>query len=432
MAVTAKKPAELRGPDNFDVAVVGGGAAGVAAALGAARCGASVVLVERYGFLGGAATNASVLAYCGLFKQGSEPERCVAGAADVVLAELAALGQMTDAFRSPSTGNWILPLEPEPLKLALDRVLLRAGVTLRLHSLLIDADRHGARLNAIRVADHAGTHTIAATTFIDASGEADLAARAGAGVLTGGLEGHPLQAASMPLRIGGVQKDAPFDRGLLRAMVRAHNARSPHPILRDDGGIIIRLPRSDEVWWLVADISTPGLASADLTQAECHARELAWAYVHSLRQHMPGFENAYLLGTGPQLGIRETRHVATRARVTLADARDGILRDDGIALAGWPMENHHAPGNPVYAKIGGSGVFHVPLDALRADGFDNLWCAGRIIGADASAFGSIRVMGTAFATGHAAGVAAALQAESSAGASAPAVRQTLLTQGAML
>ncbi len=419
-------------PEHFDVAVVGGGAAGVAAALGAAQCGTSVVLVERYGFLGGAATNASVLAYCGLFKQGTEPVRCVAGAADVVLAELAALSQAIDAFRSPTTGNWILPLEPEPLKLALDRVVLRAGITLRLHSLLVDAERTGARVHTIHVADHAGTHAITATTFVDASGEADLATHAGAGVLTGGLDGHPLQAASLPLRIGGVPQDVWIDRDHLRAMVHAHNASSPHPILRDDGGIIIRLPRSNEVWWLVADIATPGLASADLSHAECHARELGWAYVQSLRRHIPGFEQAYLLATGPQLGIRETRHVITRARVTLADARDGILRDDGIALAGWPMENHHQPGNPVYAKIGGSGVFHVPLDALRADGFDNLWCAGRIIGADASAFGSIRVMGTAFATGHAAGVAAALQVRSGRPNAAPAVRQALAAQGAML
>ncbi len=418
--------------EHFDVAVVGGGAAGVAAALGAARCGASVALVERYGFLGGAATNASVLAYCGLFKQGAQPQRCVAGAADIVLAELATLGQVIDAFRSPSTGNWILPLESEPLKLALDRVTLRAGVTLRLHSLLIDTEQRGAHLRAIHVADHAGTHTITANTFIDASGEADLAARAGNAVITGGLEGHPLQAASLPLRIGGVPRDAPIDRQHLRATVRAHNATSPYPILRDDGGIIIRLPRSDEIWWLVVDITTGGILSADLSRAECHARELGWAYVQSLQRHMPGFANAYLLGTGPQLGIRETRHVATRARVTLADAREGILRDDGIALAGWPMENHHEPGNPVYAKIGGDGVFHVPLDALRADGVDNLWCAGRIIGADASAFGSVRVMGTAFATGHAAGVAAALQAKSTLDVTPAAVRQTLRAQGAML
>jgi glycine/D-amino acid oxidase-like deaminating enzyme len=417
---------------NYDVAVVGGGAAGVAAALGAAQCGASVVLVERYGFLGGAATNASVLAYCGLFKQGPAPERCVAGAADVVLAELARLGQQMSAFRSPSTGNWILPLEAEPLKLALDRVTLRAGVTLRLHSLLVDAERDGGMLTTVRVADHDGTHAITAQTFVDASGEADLAARADASVIAGGLEGHPLQAASMPLRIGGVPRGLAIDRARLRALVPAHNASSAYPILRDDGGIIIRLPQSEEVWWLVLDITTDGLGGADLSRAESMAREYAWAYVQSLRTHMPGFAEAYLIGTGPQLGIRETRHVVTRTRVTLADAREGVLRDDGVALAGWPMENHHQPGNPVYAKIGGSGVFHVPLDALRAESFENLWCAGRIIGADASAFGSIRVMGTAFATGHAAGVAAALQARARGGVTASHVRDVLKAQGAMI
>jgi FAD dependent oxidoreductase len=417
---------------SYDVAVVGGGAAGVAAALGAAACGASVVLIERYGFLGGAATNASVLAYCGLFKQGPTPVRCVAGVADIILAELRALGQSTDAFRSPSTGNWILPLEAEPLKLALDRVTTRAGITLHLHSMLTDTVRSGATLEAVITADHAGLSTIAAKSFVDASGEADLSHRAGVPVITGGLEGHPLQAASMPIRIGGVPTDVALDRAALRALVSAHNANTPHPILRDDGGIFIRLPRSNEIWWLVVDVETAGLSGPDLTRSELLGRERAWAYVESMRKHMPGFASAYVIGTGPQLGIRESRHPKTRAIVTLGDARDGRMRDDGVALAGWPMENHHEPGKPVYKSIGGSGVFHVPLRALQAETINNLWVAGRIAGADAAAFGSVRVMGTAFATGHAAGVAAALQAGGTSSPHHSKVQSHLREQRAML
>lgn len=436
MAIVAERTAPPLAPNRadgtYDVVVVGGGAGGIGAALGAAETGASVLLVERYGFLGGAATNASVLAYCGLFKQGPEPVRCVAGVADRVLAELGRLGQRTRAHRSPTTGNWILPLETEPLKLALDRATRHPNLDVRLHGLLVAADREGERIAAVRIADHLGTSTIRARSFVDASGEADLAAVADVPVVTGGSGGSPLQAASMPLRIGGVPADVPLDRASLVAMVRAHNAADPDvPILRDDGGIILRMPGSNEIWWLVVDIVTDGFSAADLTLAEQTSRERAHAFVGALRRWMPGFGSAYLIGTGPQIGLRETRHVIPRRTVTEGDALAGRLAEDGVALAGWPMENHHAAGRPSYTSIGGDGVFHVPLDALRARDVENLWCAGRIIGADRAAFGSIRVMGTAFATGHAAGVAAALQA-----AAGPVrgdlVRATLVRQGALI
>ena len=178
--------------------------------------------------------------------------------------------------------------------------------------------------------------------------------------------------------------------------------------------------------WLVADVAVDGIQSANLTRAEMTTRENCWHYLEAMKRHMPGFANAYLISTGPQIGIRETRHPQARAQCTRAMALSGARDATSVALAGWPMENHHTPGKPTYESIGGSGTFQVPLDALRADGVDNLWLGGRLIGVDASAFGSVRVMGTAFATGHAAGVAAAF------GADVPGVQAELRRQGAML
>ena len=126
-----------------------------------------------------------------------------------------------------------------------------------------------------------------------------------------------------------------------------------------------------------------------------------------MRAHVPGFQNAYVVQTGPQIGIRESRHPAARYELTYEDIATGRQRADGVAKAAWPMEDHTIPGRPIYTPVGGEGWASIPLDALRAKDIDNLYFAGRTIGADPRAYASIRVMGTAFATGDAAGRAAA-------------------------
>ena len=129
---------------SYDVVVVGGGSAGVAAAVGAAAAGARTLLLERYGFLGGAATTSNVLAYCGLYAQGgARAEPVVAGVASQVIEALTRLGIEASPINSPS-GNWILRLECEPLKLALDHVLRRSGADVLLHAPVVAASVDGA------------------------------------------------------------------------------------------------------------------------------------------------------------------------------------------------------------------------------------------------------------------------------------------------
>jgi FAD dependent oxidoreductase len=404
---------QTRPTETFDVVVIGGGSAGVAAAAGAARYGAKTLLVERYGFLGGAATAAGVLAYCGLHLCGVETAvSAVHGVADDVLGHLRDLGVDSPPRRSVATGNWVTPLNPEALKIALDRTAVRAGAEVTLHTSLIDVALNSGVIEAVRLADHSGHRTVTARAWIDASGECNLAAMSGAAASPRFGVNRKSAPASYPVRISGIAGSLELDRVAIQTAACTIEAHLGRATVRQTGGFITRLPGTDDLWWLVVDLVTDGLSGPDMSAAERDGRELVWQAVAALRSQVPGFERASIATTGPQLGIRETRHVASRDDVLEADAASGRLRPDGIARAAWPMEIHHAPGRTEYRPIGGAGYFHVPLGALRAAHADNLWLAGRTVGADPAAFASVRVMGTAFATGHAAGIAAALQAQS--------------------
>ena len=417
--------------EQYDVVVVGGGAGGIAAAVGAQRAGARTLLVERYGFLGGAATQGQVLSYCGFFKEGSAGrEQTVFGIGEEVLATLRVLRMDTAPVRARS-GNWIVMLDAEAVKLAFDRVVATCGVTVRLHTLLIGAVREEGRIVRIALADHRGVYEVSAPCFVDASGEADLAQRAGAVMAVDSSAGDHVQPASLPVRVGGIPTEAVIDRVRLAALIAEYNQRGSGGLTRPDGGVLVRLPISGDLWSMPIDLVTDGLSGASLSDTERRARALAWDFVQLLRE-LPGCGDAYLISTGPQLGIRETRRPHAVRDVAAVDGREGRLRaDDGIGRASWPMEVHEAPGKARFVPLGGSGHFDIPHDALVARDLPNLRLAGRVIGADAEIYGSVRVMGTAFATGHAAGVSAALHRKGEPPPVA-AVRHMLQAQGALL
>ena len=391
---------------DYDVVVAGGGAGGVGAALGAAKAGARVLLIEKYGFLGGAATSSNVLSYCGFFQQGAQPKKAVGGVADLVLDQLRLLGLDCEPFCSPTTKNWIILLEPESVKYALDRVLQEHGIEVLLHSRVAAATRTSERIQSVTIAGMDGRSRVAAEAFVDATGDAILALVAGLPCRTGsGSAG--LQAATFPIRIGGRDTSIPIDRRAIIAAFEEYNITGTYPAARQDGGIYTVVPITGDMWWMMYDHKLADLNSRSYTLAEQTARAAARDYVDVLRKGVPGFENAYLLQTGPQIGIRESRHPPARYELTGEDLLTGRRRPDGIARAAWPIEDHSIAGRPVYRSIGGEGFADIPLDCLRAKGLDNLFYGGRTIGADAEAYASIRVMGTAFATGEAAGAAAA-------------------------
>lgn len=410
----------------YDVIVAGGGSAGVAAAVGASACGARVLLVEANGFLGGAATQSLVLAWCGFYPQrpAEKPRPVVGGAGRLALDELARMGVDVAPYYS-ATGNWNIRLNPEATKIALDRMLAACDADLAFHTKVIGAVVSGGRIEAVRLADPRGIREVEAATHVDTTGEASLAFLAGA-TACGLHEGSRIQPASYPVRISGVAADAPLDKAARAAALSRIERRHGRAELRADGGILTTIPASADHWWLAVAVDTNGLDGDDLAEAERDGREAVWHGVQALRS-LPGFANATVAATGPKIGIRETRHAATRGPVREAVLAAGTRPADTVALGGWPMEVHHGADRTEYRPIGADGIYGIGLRAIESDDFGNLWYGGRTAGADPSAYASLRVMGTAFATGHAAGIAAALDTRD-----ASAVRAELLRQGAIL
>lgn len=388
---------------DVDVVVIGGGAAGVAAAIGARRTGATVRLVEQYPFLGGAATNSSVLTFCGFFDQ--HHRQVVGGVGEEVLARLRSRGVYRDMSLA-WTGNQFVLLDLETTKLVYDEIVADAGVDLRLHSTLVAADRDECgRVAAVTISGRGGLDRVSGSAFVDASGDGVLLAAAGAGVRVVPVDRR--QTSTLVARFGRVDADADLSREGVRAAVAAYRHETGAHMPRDYG-ITVRLPVTGQVLALLVDVQLDALDAAAFTRDEISARRQACAYLEALRKHLDGWEQAHLVETGPQIGIRESRHLLGRARVTGADVLSARKRPaESIGRCGWPIEDHAGPGVTRYRPIRDKGWYDIPYGAICSADTDNLWAAGRLTSADRHAYASVRVMRAAFATGHAAGVAAA-------------------------
>lgn len=414
-----------RPPLQFDIVVVGGGSGGVAAALGAAACGAKVALIEAYGFLGGTATVAGVQAYCGFHTRGARPQQVVAGVGRKTLDALQALGHDVEP-RHQSSGNWIILLDPERLKRAMDGLVRDSGVAPLLHCRVVAVQERAGRIESLLCADPQGLFEVRARQFVDATGNANLAALAWPERMK-----PRRQAATLTARLSGLDPSCSHDRDDLRRAALDYEARTGAPLARRNGGYFVPLPWSDACWAMMVDVELDDCSAESLTRAEMQARAIAHDYLQSLRRCVPGFGAAQLDVTGPALGVRATQHIASQCDAVLEDLVHARRHPDGIARSGWPGELHPRAGVTEYRWIAGDDWFHIRYGALQTDGDGNCWLAGSSIGADDAAFGSVRVMGCAFATGHAAGVAAALSSPGQR-APLPVVQQTLIEQGALI
>ncbi len=396
-----------------EVLVVGGGIAGIAAAAAAARAGAETLLVERQGFLGGTLTAVTLGGICGGFRHvGPEQElRPVVGGLWTELQErLLAHEALGPPRRSAMVrGVHGLPYDPERLKLVLDEMMAAHGVRVLTGAALSAVAREGGRLTAVFVETAGGRGAILARAVVDASGDAEVVARAGGAFAVP----QRVQAPSAMFRMGGV------DRGTFAAVPRAEvNARleraaaEGHSLPRTmvavfpylaEGEVHVNATRVLDTGGAPFDVTEPWARAA----AEAEGRRQVFAYEEAMRATLPGFAQARVTDIGAALGVRESRLVAGQAVLTEADVMAGAAPPDRIACCAWPVEDH-APGRAtVWRPLPDGAWYGIPFGCLVPRGFDNVLVAGRCLSADHTAQASARISLACLAMGEAAGTAAA-------------------------
>ncbi len=421
--------------DRYDVVVVGAGSAGSTAAITAARAGASTLLVDRLGFMGGTST-AVLDTFYAFYTPGATPRRVVGGVGWEVASRLVGQGV---AFERPNTygAGMGVTYDAEALKVLWERLAEEAGAELLLHvwatGVAVDG---GRRVTGVRLWTKGGERWVEAGAIVDASGDADLCHLAGAGYddarSTGGVQSLSTlfklanvdiaRANTLPKReLWALMREAAESGAYRLPRIEGSWHRTPH-----DGVALVHMTRIRGV-----DPVDP----ESLTLAELEGRRQVQEYARFLRDRVPGFERSVVVATSPAIGVRESRRVFGDYRLTREDVLEARRFPDEIALCGAPIEDHHDGGDTAWSYVAEGGVYGIPYRTLLPAGLDGILVAGRCFSATHDAHASARSMATCMAMGQASGTAAALAA---GGGTVPravdvgALRDRLLDDGALL
>ena len=395
---------------SYDVVVVGGGAGGVAAAMGAAGTGARTALVERYGFLGGMATAGMVSTICGLYGTSSVggPEILNEGFAETFARRLQAMPGCDKPIRRGRT--FVVPYTPFAFACLADEMTEEApNLDVYLHAYVVSAETAANGLDVLRVATWERQFELVPRAVVDTSGDGLVAHLAGAATETAVAAERQLPSLVFALQQVDTQALGPGPRlGLLRALVTAERDGLLPP-----GASNLTLgpsPQPGEVICKLALTGLGGMVSARrdmLTLAEQEGRRRALAVAAYLKT-MPAFARAFVSHTAAQVGVRESRRVVGRYQLTREDILGGRRFEDGVARASWPIELWEEDRlGATYEYLDDGLTYDIPLRSLQARDVLGLFVAGRCMSATHEALGSARVIGTCLATGAAAGMAAA-------------------------
>jgi hypothetical protein len=399
---------------NCDVLVIGGGASGVAAATAAGRAGASTILLERYGFLGGLASAAWVGTICGLYLRdttGANTRACATPVGNGFAQEFA--GRLQAASNAKplrvDSGLWVLPYHPPDFANVADAIAGESkNVTVILHATVAEAHVENRRLSGVRALAWNEPLLFRPAVVVDCTGEATAAALAGAGAEDGGAD----QSPSLVFVLENIDSDLAA-RGLLevrRELRQAIEKGNLPPICErlslvpgsaGSGRIAFKLTmlpaNPDRPFW------------KQVTDWERESRSLLEPLRKFLAENVAACRDARLHSVAPQLGVRSGRRILGHARLTDKEVLEVKKSPLGIARGCWPMERWTSSPRPEMTYFAERDFYDIPLDCLRTVELDNVFVAGRCLSAETGAMTSARVIGTALATGWAAGTAAAFQ-----------------------
>ena len=411
---TFREPArEIPIVRDVDVLVIGGGPAGLAAAIASARAGARTVLVEQMGYLGGTAT-ASLMACINGFRNQVEPDatQVVRGIAEEIVLELAKLGGLGQSPypqkpypTEPGKLEYSYAIDTEKFKYLTMKLCADAGVELMLHTWFCDSIVTGGRVAGAIVENKSGRQALLAQVVIDASGDADVAARAGAACWHTKKDEAPRLNDGMMYRIefGATRPAAPF--------------------CCDFG--------TNAVVWGPAVKEPVNAADADeLSQAEVDTRLRVYEDFAAKQQKHPELADARVVETPPLLGIRQTRFVEGVYKLTADDALEGRRFEDVIAISPCPIIHYYG-----YRRYLTHEGYDIPYRCLVPAKLDGLLVAGRCISSEQPPYESHRAMVPIMAIGQAAGLAAALCCRRSCrprDLEVPSLQAALIAQGAEL
>ncbi len=421
---------------DYDVVVCGGGPAGWVAAVSAARCGKRTALIERYGFLGGTATSGYVLPISGVHLRG---ERVVGGITWEFICKLIDAGA---AIAELPHGH--ISFDPEYYKLFAARTVEEAGVELYSNTFIVDCLTDGKRVNTVILASKNGYEAINGKYFVDATGDADIAYRAGVPMQKIDRELQPMSLcfliadvdATTPLLCNCIHHDGKGQRRSINSVI--HDYLSSRYVAGEApqfGGPWFNVTVTGKT--LAVNVTRAAADATDraaMTAAEHRLREDMFAIVELLRREYPEFKDACIASSGINAGVRETRHIVGEHLLTAEEYLSGFEFPDTVAKCSHPIDIHSAADQKQICRSLERPA-SVPYRSLVPIGIDNLAVAGRSISADMTAFASIRVQGTCMALGEAAGVAASLACDSGcrmADVDTDALRTVLAERGGVI
>ena len=416
---------------TYDLVVVGGGLTGVAAAVAAARQGLDVLLCEQSGFLGGALGNCLINPFMNngtnLVVDGEKKRvELSQGIFAEIQQELIRLGAQQ--------GNMF---HEEYMKIVLDRMAIQAGVHVLLHVTLCDVEKEGETLRSVTVVGKSGKIRLGAHYFIDCTGDADLAVMAGCPTRLGRDSDHLCQPMTLCFRVANVDME--------KFRANRDKITPLYQKLQKEGKI--RNPREDVLMFFhpvknVVHFNTTRVIKLnpvdpfDLTKAEMEAREQMLEMFEMLKNNIPGFENADITMSGPQIGVRESRMIIGEHVLTVEELKACTRFPDAIAAGNYDVDIHSPDGagtNHYYFKEG--EYYTIPYRSLLPKEADNLLVAGRCISSTHEAQASYRIMPIVTTLGEAAGVAASVACKAGVNvkeADVGRIQQVLRENGAFL